>query len=288
MTKLKDELETYLTGWRGDLTPAWSAFFAGVEPDLTKVGGELETDPTTPIIPGRRTKPNDGAPLGAHVFRAFDGIDPAKVSVVVIGQDPYPRVSRATGRAFEDGGWTAWDGKVAVSLQRLMQSAVSLRHGRPDLAKAPSDWKRIQKAVAAGDFALEPLPAYFDRLQTKHGVLWVNAGWTLTRFVSGGGPDQKAHIACWAPVMKRLLTGLAERTNGRVVYVLLGGFARKLFDASGVEENARALERWGKMIDVVIHPHPNTVGPSGYLERGNPFERVNAALLAMNTAPIDW
>lgn len=38
---------------------------------------------------------------GRHLFRAFNGINPDQVRVVVIGQDPYPERARATGRAFE-------------------------------------------------------------------------------------------------------------------------------------------------------------------------------------------
>lgn len=288
MATLRDELTTFLEGWRSDLSPAWSDFFATVEPDFDAVPLDLLSDTAFPVIPGRRASPRPGAPAGAHVFRAFDGADPKDVSVVVIGQDPYPRVSRATGRAFEDGALKGWDGQVAVSLQRLMQSAVAQRYGRPDLATKPADWKRIQAGVGDGSITLEGLGTYFDRLQQAHGVLFVNAGWTLTKFVPGGGPEQKGHIAMWRPVMDRLLTGLAERDEGRVVYLLLGGFAQKLFDASGVEQRAKADGRWGVALQKVAHPHPNTIGPTGYLESGNPLARVNEALAAMSAPPVAW
>lgn len=287
MTTLREQLATYLTDWRGDLGPGWQGFFDGVEPALAEVDPSLLSDPAYPVIPGRRGFPNEGAPAGAHVFRAFDGIDPAQVSVVVIGQDPYPRVSRATGRAFEDGALTDWSGSVAISLQRLMQSAVSLRLGRPELARTPADWKTIRTAIGDGSIAQEPPGAYFDRLQ-QAGVLFVNAGWTLTRFVPGGGLDQKAHIAMWRPMMSRLLTGLASREQGRIVYLLLGGFARNLFAASGVEAEARARGVWDRSVSAVAHPHPNTIGERGYLARPNPLARVNSALVAMGDQPIPW
>jgi uracil-DNA glycosylase len=247
---LRDELTEFLVGWRSDLSPAWNTFFAGVEPDLEAVPLALASDAAKPVIPGRRGHTLPDAPQGSHVFRAFDGIDPDDVSVLVIGQDPYPRISRATGRAFEDGALKSWTGEVAVSLQRLMQSAVSLRYGRPDLAAAPADWKRIVAGISAGTIDLEAPATYFDRLQSG-GVLFVNAGWTLTRFEPGGSPEQAANIAMWKPVMVRLMDGLARRNNGKMVYLLLGNFA-------------------------------------GYLERGNPLHSVNESLSAMSAPPIPW
>lgn len=285
---LRDDLRHFLHDWRGDLSPAWADFFGDVEPDYAAVPNALAGDPAFPIIPGRKGTPRPGAPVGAHVFRAFDGVDPAAVSVVVIGQDPYPRLSRATGRAFEDGALTDWRGTVAISLQRLMQSALMLRYDRPDLARTPADWATIRAGVANGSFILELPAAYFDRLQSAHGVLFVNAGWTLTKFVPGGGDEQKAHIAMWRAMMTRLLTGLAERDAGSVVYLLLGGFARTLFDQTGIEPRARARGTWGTQVASVVHPHPNAPGPTGYLASGNPLGRVNQALAAMSAPPVAW
>lgn len=288
MGSLRDELRQYLESWRSDLSPAWQEFFEGVEPDLAAVDGSLASDAALPVIPGRRRSPLPGAPAGAHVFRAFDGLDPGAASVVIVGQDPYPRISRATGRAFEDGALRGWDGQVAVSLQRLMQSAIADRYGRPDLAREPGDWTRVQELLARGEIRLEPPGNYFDRLQQAHGVLFVNAGWTLTRFTPRGSPEQAAHIAMWRPLMVRLLNGLAERGASRIVFVLLGAFAQRLFDKSRVEERARDRGAWVRSVASVRHPHPNTSGPTGYLARGNPLARVNEALCAMGADRVRW
>ncbi len=286
MVTLRPYLEDYLGAWRGDLDPDWQTLFDGVEPDFGAILPHLVYDPDYPVIPPLRSRPLPGAPAGAHIFRAFDGVGPDAVRVVLIGQDPYPRISRATGRAFEDGALADWQGQVAVSLQRLMQSAVSLRYGRPELARMPGDWAAVRAAAAAGEIALEPLSGYFDRLQAS-GVLFVNAGWTLTRFVSGGGEEQKCHIAMWRPLMRRLLQGLAERPGQPTVFLLLGGFAKKLFQESGVEAQAEA-GGYADRIRIVTHPHPNTVGPTGYLAQGNPLERVNVALAGLGAAAVAW
>jgi uracil DNA glycosylase len=288
MATLRAQLQDYLEGWRSDLSEEWRTFFHQVEPDLSAIDLTLLSDPTLPVIPGRQGVPQYGAPAGAHVFRAFDDISPERVTVVVIGQDPYPRISRATGRAFEDGALTNWGGQVAVSLQRLMQSAVAHRYDRPDLAGQPKDWLRIQRALDEGAITLEPVGTYFDRLQQDHGVLFVNAGWTLTRFAPGGSPEQQGHIAMWRPLMTRLLTGLAARKDARVTFLLLGGFAQRLFRNSNVEQWAWERGIWGRSVASVAHPHPNTTGSTGYLARGNPLTRVNAVLADMSAATVRW
>lgn len=157
MATLRQELRDFLVSWRSDLSRPWSHFFDCHEPDLDEVDRALMSDPLAPIIPGRRSAPREGAPEGAHVFRTFDGVDPAHVSVIVVGQDPYPRASSATGRAFEDGGVTAWDACVSKSLQRLMQSAVSLRYGRPELGVSPQGWTEVVALMRAGTVELEPI-----------------------------------------------------------------------------------------------------------------------------------
>lgn len=286
MVTLRTHLETYLAGWRDDLNPAWRSLFGEVEPDFGAVPLELTYDAEHPVIPPLRSRPLPGAPAGAHIFRAFDGVVPDAVRVVLIGQDPYPRASRATGRAFEDGALAGWQASVAISLQRLMQSATALRYGEPDFARTPGDWQRVRAAAAAGEISLEPLGAYFDRLQAG-GVLFVNAGWTLTRFVPGGGEEQKAHIAMWRPLMRRLLQALAERPGRPTVFLLLGGFAKKLFAESGVQARAEA-GGYADRIASVVHPHPNTVGPNGYLAKGNPLERVNVALARLGAPAVAW
>ena len=116
MTNLRDTMRSKLQGWPEDLSPSWRTFFAGADPDFDAIAAALTFDPAEPVIPSRKGVPLPGAPAGAHIFRAFDGVTPKAARVVIVGQDPYPRVSRATGRAFEDGALTSWTASVAVSL----------------------------------------------------------------------------------------------------------------------------------------------------------------------------
>lgn len=282
---LRHHMQRALGNWRDDLSPEWRTFFGEAEPDFDAVPAALTYDDDGPVIPPRKGAALDGAPVGAHIFRAFDGLAPRDVRVLVVGQDPYPNRARATGRAFEDGALTSWSGSVAVSLKHLMQSALALRLNRPELAANDAAWAVVRQDVQAGRLSLEGIADHFDRLQLGNGVQFVNAGWTLTRFRSGGGPEQVAHIAMWRPVMTRLLRGLAERPDAACVYLLLGKFAQDLFDASGVEVAARRDGAWGVRVVRVDHPHPNA---PRYFQHPNPLARVNAALEAMTARPVDW
>ena len=282
---LRDHMKRTLKNWRDDLSPDWRDFFSAVEPDFDAAPPGLTWDKDGPVIPPRKGEGLEGAPAGAHVFRAFDGVTPREVRVLVVGQDPYPKRTRATGRAFEDGALTSWTGAVAVSLKHLVQSSLALRLSRPELAANDAAWGDIKREVQSGRLPLESIGDHFDRLQVDNGVQFVNAGWTLTRFKSGGGPEQIFHIGMWRPVMMRLLNGLAERPDAAVVYLLLGKFAQDLFDASGVEAAARRDGTWGVRVMRVDHPHPNA---PAYFQHPNPLARVNTALEAMAARPVDW
>lgn len=281
MGHLRGYLERQLDGWRNDLTPDWQIFFAEVDPDFSAVNFQLEHDPRLPMIPSRRIYPLEGAPANAHVFRAFDGLQPDKVRVVVIGQDPYPNKARATGRAFEDGALIDWKGAVALSLRSLMQSTLALRLSEPILNSGKRAWYEIHERVCKGDIELEAIGVWFDRLQLQEGVLFVNAGWTLTRFAP---LEQKAHIAMWQPLMKHLLERLAER-DSPTLFLLFGNFAQNLFAATEVELKARSSGVWQTRVGAVFHPHPNA--PS-YFNRGNPLQAVNKMLVELGSNEIVW
>lgn len=284
MTALRAHIEGELGEWEQDFSADWRRFFDDTRPDFASIGPQFLYDAAFPMIPPRRGRPLDGAPAGAHIFRAFDDLSPDAVRVVVIGQDPYPSRARATGRAFEDGALTSWTGAVAASLKSLVQSALALRHDDPALGAPGSKWSHVRDRINNGDYPMEAIGPWFDRLQRQEGVLFVNAGWTLTRFQPGGSDEQRAHIAMWRPLMTRLLTDLAKRDRP-VVFLLLGKFAQNLFAASGVEAAARTAGHWQTRVDRVDHPHPNA---PGYFAAGNPLRRVNEKLAAMGGSSIAW
>ncbi|MDM0076966.1 hypothetical protein QTH90_21330 [Variovorax sp. J2P1-59] len=287
MALLRDALNDFTINWRNDLTPAWRTALAGASPNPTAVGGALTYDDLQPIYPSRRDKPLTGAPIDAHVFRAFDGIAPEDVRCVWIGQDPYPALSRATGRAFEQGDIDVWGlpaASVANSLRALLRMMVAARTGDPAVLKM--SWTAFVRHVATPAVALESPRALFDRLQQTQGVLFLNAGLTITRYKSGGAPEQtRGHIPFWRPVVGQILRSVATRQSGQVVFLCLGAMAQKLLASESVRLAATQAGTWDARAGDVALPHP--VAP-GFMSGPNPFEAVNAKLVAFGSAPIAW
>lgn len=283
MVALSERLTAHLAReWREDLEPVWRDFFEGVEPDL----GELPGWDVPDLFPDRlelgHVREAEEAVEGPHMVRAFDGLTPDQVRVVILGQDPYPRRDRATGRAFEDGAWDGNDPATAAdSLRRLLQSAAAC--ARPDLgiSEEEDDWTGIWDAVDIGDVAPPVMPRYFDDLAAQ-GVLCVNAAWTFT---GRARAHLDVHLKVWRPVVQHLILGMITREGGGPVFLQLGGKARKLFHAATwrrlraePEINART----------VYCAHPTAWTGQTYFNYENPLTRVNQALAELGAEEVRW
>ena len=281
---LRDALSDFSLDWRDDLSPKWQTVLAGVSPNALGVLDTLTFATTEPIYPTRRNVVLAGARADAHVFRAFDSVEPSQVRCVLIGQDPYPALSRATGRSFEQGDLNAWVSKassVASSLRVLLRMLVAARTGDATVLKMT--WSNFVKFT--GTIQLESPRDLFDHLQAQ-GVFCLNAGLTITRYESGGAPEQtKGHIPFWKPVVGQVLRSIATRDTGHVVFLCLGQFAQKLLTSERVKLDATTAGTWGtRAIDLAM-PHP--VAP-GFLSGPNPFLAVNGKLASMGAPAIDW
>lgn len=254
-----------------DLEPAWREFFEEIQPDL----GNLPDWEIPEIFPGRLAPgPRQEREVGIpprHMLRAFDGVLPDAVKVVVLGQDPYPRRGSATGRAFEDGQWNPErPATVAPSLRKLLQSAGSTVRPALGIPGDRDDWPTVRDAIKRGRIA-PPNVRFFDSLAEK-GVLLINAAWTFT---SKDNKHKAVHLRVWKPLLDHLIRSLAQRDQG-VVFLLLGKEARETFCAADPILNRSAI---------VDNPHPST---PRYFDRTNPLVRVNEALANLGTAPVQW
>lgn len=247
----------------------WSNFFEDCPgPNFEAIPENHEIDNGTPIWPGRRGESLQGAPEGAHVGRAFNRIEPDAVRVVVLGQDPYPDIAQATGRAFEDGRWSTEDRPqdLASSLKPLMLAAWATQQNHSGAFRS-GGWPEI---VLRRDFALPDPGTHFDAL-AEQGVLFVNVAWTRT-----GSSHLAAHRSFWEPVLGYMLGKLA-RCNQPVVFLLLGEDARDAFCSADPVCNRSAI---------VYNAHP---GRGGFYSRNNPLVRVNQALGTLDAPQsIDW
>lgn len=292
---LRQAMEELLDGWRTDLDAAWAAALLDVSPDFDGMNQQLDHADTDLIFPGRKGKPVPGAPPRAHIFRALDGTTPDTVKAVVIGQDPYPNVAWATGRAFEQGGLTDWTvdpRQISESLERIVPVVAAARTGDDDygdLVNHRDAWKRVADDVRAGTLNLQAPHQIFDHWQ-REGVLFLNSGLTLSRFEPLH--QKEGHIPLWAPVVKRILTRLVDRPRGHLVFICWGGVARDFLEDTGIEKAARKAGTWGVRVAAVHHPHPAaedriTRAPL-FFRRPNPFLEANEALTKMGAEAIRW
>ncbi|MBJ6373659.1 hypothetical protein [Sedimentitalea arenosa] len=285
MVAMQACLEQYLNSdWRVDLPAEWQGIFADCKALAINAPGLVGIDlpEGTPIFPQRRGQGLDSAPQGSHLCRAFDGIAPANVRVVVLGQDPYPDVARATGRAFEDG---AWDGNnpatAADSLRRLLQSAAACARPNLGISEETDDWTRIWDAVHRGGLAPPIMPRYFDDLAAQ-GVLCVNAAWTFT---GRARTHLDVHLKVWKPVVKHLILGMITREGGGPVFLQLGGKARNLFRGA-TWRHLRANPEIN--VRTVYCAHPTAWTGQTYFNYENPLTRVNQALAELDAGEVRW
>jgi uracil-DNA glycosylase len=283
---LRAALTEFLTNWRADLTPEWRAALGDVDPAFADVRADLQFFADQPIYPSRRAAPLAAARPDAHVFRAFDATVPKDIRCVLVGQDPYPKIARATGRSFEQGDLASWDQTgVASSLKRLLQMMANERTASTQFTSA-GGWAKLRSAIASGDLDFGTPRELFDRLQEQEGLLFLNASLTITRYKQGGAPEQLfGHIPLWSPIIGKALSTLAQRTAGHVVFLLLGAPAHRVADRVRIREIAEQAGVWGTRVDEVRLSHPAS---TGFFGGKNPFHEVNARLSAMGAAPIRW
>ncbi|MFN3538406.1 MAG: uracil-DNA glycosylase family protein [Brevundimonas sp.] len=289
MVALSERLTAHLIrDWREDLEPVWRGFFEGVEPDL----GNLPDWDVADLFPDRLELGHlrdAGEPVQRpHMLRAFDGLAPDRVRVVIIGQDPYTQRTRATGRAFEDGEWDEnQPATVATSLQRLLQSAAALEHPNPEISNEENDWASVSNAIQNQTLAPPTTPGFFNALAAQ-GVLSVNAAWTFTGRNTEDERHLDVHLKVWKPVMTHLLRRLTWRDGAPIVFLLLGGDARTLFKRAVGGHFGHDAIGGATRLATIYSDHPAYQGGGPYFARGNPLRRVNQALDRLGSGPIRW
>ena len=280
---LDQAMREILAGWRGDLDPAWQAVVAGVEPGFDRVDPALTLEPWEPVFPARRGRVYPGAPKGAHILHAFDGIAPERVRVVILGQDPYPCAAFATGRAFEAGNVARWrelEKMFSKSIRTWMQLVAAARTGDAGYARSVDDWQRLIADIEANRIDLEPAAEIADRW-VGQGVLLLNSSFTLSRFQVVGDPHQvRGHLPLWRPVLVTILRHLAARGTP-LVFMGFGGQAADALAEAGITE-AEAPSG----VVCIVREHPAFAEKVLALE--NPFVACNRALVALGTEPVAW
>lgn len=278
--KLADAMYEVLWDWQADLPTPWCELLGEVLLGCAAVEPTLELEPWEPIFPARRSKTFPGAPAGAHMLRAFDGVHPSSVRAIVLGQDPYPEPASATGRAFEIGAAQIWrdlDRMFSRSVRAYTQSIIGARLGRPDFARSFDDWPRLLACIESGEISVEGHSEVSDRHEAQ-GVLLLNASLTLSRFQREIDPHQShGHLRIWRPLMLRVLEQISAKEMP-VAFIGFGDAAHDLFREARLGEVTRHV--------VIERPHPAFA--DDYLSRSNPFTAANAHFASVGVPMIDW
>ena len=283
MTKrLRSALRDTLRGWQEDVEPAWRDVVRSVSLAYGDVDPTLEIEPWEPIFPARRGAVFPGAPAGAHMLHAFDGIAPEDVRCVILGQDPYPCPAFATGRAFEAGNvahWRELDKMFSPSVRAFIQAIIAARTDEARYARRFADWPATLAAIESGAVELESPDALADRWVAS-GVLLLNTSLTLSRFQRAVDPHQRrGHLPLWRPLMIRVIEHLAGQGTP-VVFLGFGDAAAETIKAAGLSGPDAGGDR------VILRPHPAEA--DAFLALENPFTLCNRHLQAMGAAAVDW
>jgi len=189
-------------------------------------------------------------PLKKHLFRAFDLTPLSRVSVVIIGQDPYPqmimlpqgRVPRAQGLSFS----VHKEDAIPASLKNI--------------------YKELQNTVTGFQPPMHGDLSYW----AYQGVLLLNSCLTVRPNEPG------SHGQMWMGFVTKVLQAINEKRPG-TVFILWGKQAQEL--ESLVGERAKIIKG--------AHPSPLSANRGGFFG-GNYFNLANRLLQQMGRPLIDW
>lgn len=173
-----------------------------------------QTDKMLCDIENKITKDNiaDYTPVKERVLH-FMTLPLNDITVIILGQDPYPQKGVATGRAFEVGTLDSWfDTFNNTSLKNIVRALYRLKTG--EILKYSEIIKLYQDN--RDDFFLLP-PSKLFTLWEKQGVLPLNTAFTCKI----GKPG--SHSELWKPFFSKVLDYINFYDTKHTIYWLLWG-----------------------------------------------------------------
>lgn len=180
-------------------------------------------------------------PPAPDVFNALRLTPLSEVKVLILGQDPYHGPGQAHGLSF------------------------SVPEGKP----VPPSLQNIFKELEA-DLGVPPAPSGDLTRWAQQGVLLLNSVMTVRR----GQPGSHAGRG-WEQFTDAVIRA-ANAKEGRVVFVLWGGYARR---------KARLVT--GQQHTIIQSAHPSPLSAQKFLG-SRPFGQVNVALEEAGATPVEW
>lgn len=287
-SRLCDAMREILADWPRDLDAAWRDLVGDTTLGFDDMAQDLVLEPWEPVFPTRKGRVFPGAPKGAHMFRAFEGIAPEQVRCVILGQDPYPCPAFATGRAFEAGNVAAWrefEKMFSHSMRTLLQVIVAARTDDESYGRSIQGWPRLIGDIEAGRVAL-PKPSEIADLWVAQGVLLLNSSLTLSRFAVEGDPHQLlGHLPLWRPFIMAMIRALMTRARPLVI-MGFGEQAADVLRACGIAQPKDGRVAGHGNVACIRREHP--ARGDGLLSQANPLQACNRLLTSMNATPIAW
>ncbi|WP_432088152.1 ADP-ribosyltransferase domain-containing protein [Streptomyces sp. bgisy095] len=264
----------------GDPLKLAGLFTGGGEPWLPLLAPVIGAQPGAADFIGPERSP-EVVPVRELTFQALKPHPPHKWKVVVFGQNPYPRAESATGIAMFDNTFNDWKdsqfGRV-VSIRCIIKAAAMWKYGI--VKKTPiADVRALLKKEDT-----VPPPEWFQAMLTQ-GVLLLNA--SLTASADGSVPTDR-HTAFWRPVAEQIVEEIlrakqeAPEEDRGVVFAWWGAHARSL------KRVVQRLEKKYPGVEVRHLDHANPAAQGDVFCEGDHFARVNDALAAVGTEPVDW
>ncbi len=144
----------------------------------------------------------------------FTKNDLSKVTVIILGQDPYPQVGAATGCAFEVNGLKSWNNNFRQSsLKNILKLIYKTYHGEL------IEYSEIKDRIAQNKFSILPPCHLFKNWETQ-GVLLLNIYLTCKIH------SPKSHRMYWISFTKKVIEYI-KFYNDNVYWFLWGNEVQK-------------------------------------------------------------
>ena len=285
MPTLRHECEQALGSWREHLSQSWLNVLGTTELSFSQM--PLGVNAVGHIFPSL----NDNSP---HVFSAFDDLPPTDVKIVLIGEDPYPCVNRATGRSFEQGDLDSWvpppggnepSAHCTPSLQSIVQQLATFRTGRSVYSRSQGGWGAFMRDIRPGAPLHNCIPtpqAMFDHWQDE-GVLMLNAALTFTN-----ESQKRYHRDLWRPFICSIISYFVCRQEA-TVFLCFGRRAQRILSRCAHRPRGRPnlIQAILDHRDLLVYrAHPRC--KRCFLHGTNVFEDANAKLTAAGRHSIDF
>jgi len=170
--------------------------------------------------------PSSCCPRPGLVFRLFDRLTPEAVSVVLLGEDPYPRQTSAQGIAFWDAEIENWTDRTRGNCLPNMLKALLVARGE---ASYHTPIGVIRERIERGQLRMPSPGALFEHWLAQ-GVFLLNTALTYA-----GKAHKRRHHRFWREfnaAVLRLLASLQRERGNELPFILWGrkaqGFVQRL------------------------------------------------------------